>query len=204
MNGNSLASEKAIISVQNPIPPTPTPTNPPSIITQPTSQTKYIGDSVTFDVYAEGTQPLMYLWFKDNVAIQGAVTNNYTLPSVALTDAGDYSVTVSNSVGSITSNVVTLTVNEPTPTLPVITEQPSSQTIVVGDGAVFNVNATGEPPIAYQWFKDDVEIQGATGNTHIIQTSALTDAGVYKATVTNIAGTVTSNTATLTVNEPNP
>jgi hypothetical protein len=89
----------------------------------------------------------------------------------------------------------------PSPTPPIITEQPSSQTVVVGDGAVFNVNATGDQPIAYQWFKDSIEIVGATGNTHIIQTSTLNDSGIYKATVTNIAGTTTSNTATLTVNE---
>ena len=89
----------------------------------------------------------------------------------------------------------------PSPTPPVITEQPSSQTVVVGDGAAFNVNASGDSPFAYQWFKDDTEIVGATGNTHIIQTSTLNDAGIYKATVTNIAGTTTSNTATLTVNE---
>ena len=121
-----------------------------------------------------------------------------------MSDAGDYVVVVTSANGqSVTSNIATVTVINPTPTPlpPVITEQPSSQTIIVGDGAVFNVNASGESPFSYQWFKDNTEIVGATGNTYIIQTSTLNDAGDYKATVTNIAGVTTSDTATLTVNE---
>ncbi len=123
-----------------------------------------------------------------------------------MSDAGDYVVVVTSANGqSVTSNIATVTVINPTPpptpTPPVITEQPSSQTIIVGDGAVFNVNATGELPFSYQWFKNNTEIVGATGNTYIIQTSTLNDAGDYKATVTNIAGVTTSDTATLTVNE---
>jgi hypothetical protein len=89
-------------------------------------------------------------------------------------------------------------------TTPTIIEQPSNQTILLGDGAVFNVNATGESPFSYQWFKDNTEIIGATGNTYIIQTATLNDSGNYHATVTNGGGTTTSDIATLTVNEPAP
>ena len=124
-----------------------------------------------------------------------------------MSDAGDYVVVVTSANGqSVTSNIATVTVINPTPTPlpPVITEQPSSQTIIVGDGAVFNVNASGESPFSYQWFKDNTEIVGATGNTYIIQTSTLNDAGDYNGTVTNIAGTTISDTVTLTINEPNP
>lgn len=203
-NNQSVTSDEATLTVINPQPPIPV---VPYIISQPTNQTVLVGEQTTFTTIVEGGQPITYQWFKNDVEIPNATNNIYTIQSSELTDAGNYKLIATNSAGSITSNTVTLTVNEPTPptpTLPVITEQPSSQTVIIGDGVVFNVNATGDQPIAYQWFKDDVEIQGATGNTHIIQTSALTDAGNYKATVTNIAGTVTSNTATLTVNEPTP
>jgi hypothetical protein len=87
---------------------------------------------------------------------------------------------------------------------PIIIEQPSSQTILLGDGAAFNVNSIDEGPLSYQWFKDNTEIVGATGNTYIIQTSTLNDNGDYHATVTNGDGTTTSNIATLTVNTPVP
>lgn len=89
-------------------------------------------------------------------------------------------------------------------TTPIIIEQPSSQIILLGDGAAFNVNASGDGPLSYQWFKDNTEIIGATGNTYIVQTATLNDAGSYHATVTNDAGTATSDIATLTVNEPTP
>lgn len=88
--------------------------------------------------------------------------------------------------------------------IPTIIEQPSSQTILLGDGAVFNVNSIDEGPLSYQWFKDNTEIIGATGNTYIIQTTTLNDNGDHNATVTNGEGTTTSNIATLTVNTPVP
>jgi len=192
----------------------PLPWTPPYISGQPSSVAAVTGSTVTFTVMAGGPSELTYQWKKNGNDVSGETSYSYTINNIQTTDEGDYTVVVSATNGiSITSNPATLTIINPppppppppTPSLPTITEQPVSQTIIIGDGAVFNVNATGQGPIVYQWFKDDVEIQGATGNTHIIQTSALTDAGVYTATVTNIVGTVTrSNPATLTVNEPTP
>jgi hypothetical protein len=184
----------------------PLPWTPPSIVQQPQNVSVLSGSSITFTVVASGPSDLSYQWSKDSSNITNAVSSSYTIESVQDSDVGSYTVLVSGNNGqTVNSNPATLTImsppTPPTPTPPIITEQPSSQTVVVGDGAAFNVNATGESPFAYQWFKDDTEIVGATGNTHIIQTSTLTDAGDYKATVTNISGTTTSDTATLTVNE---
>ena len=184
----------------------PLPWTPPSISQQPQSAAVLSGSSVTFTVIAMGPSDLSYQWSKNSTNIVNAVSSNYTIESVQDSDVGSYTVLVSGNNGqTVNSNPATLTImsppTPPTPTPPIITEQPSSQTVVVGDGAAFNVNATGESPFAYQWFKDNTEIVGATGNTHIIQTSTLTDAGDYKATVTNISGTTTSDTATLSVNE---
>ena len=184
----------------------PLPWTPPSISQQPQSAAVLSGSSVTFTVVTMGPPDISYQWSKDGNSITNAVSSSYTIESVQDSDAGSYTVLVSGNNGqTVNSNPATLTIiphpTPPTPLPPTITEQPLNQTVVVGDGAVFNVNATGESPFAYQWFKDDTEIVGATGNTHIIQTSTLNDAGIYKSTVTNIAGTTTSNTATLTVNE---
>lgn len=185
----------------------PLPWAPPIISQQPQNAVATTGSQVVFSVTAIGASELTYQWIKDGSNIVGAVSSSYTITNVQESDAGTYSVVVSNSNGaSITSTQATLTIftptpPPPTPISPTITEQPTNQTVVVGDGAVFNVNATGDQPISYQWFKDGVEIVGGTGNTYIIQTATLTDAGDYSATVTNIAGSTTSNTATLTVNE---
>jgi hypothetical protein len=179
----------------------------PTIIEQPSSQTILLGDGAAFNINSIDEGPLSYQWFKDNAEIVGATGNTYIIQTSTLNDNGDYHATVTNGDGTTTSNIATLTVNTPvppSPTPPIIIEQPSSQTILLGDGAVFNVNASGESPFAYQWFKDNTEIVGATGNTYIIQTSTLNDTGDYKSTVTNTAGTTTSNIATLTVNVPVP
>ena len=83
----------------------------PSITTQPQSQTVNIGASVTFSVVATGTGPLSYQWKKNTVDIGGATSDSYTISSVQPTDAGSYTVVVTNSVGSVTSSAATLTVN---------------------------------------------------------------------------------------------
>ena len=193
------------------IPPIVTPPLPwssPTIVLQPQSLTVNTGSTATFTISASGKPTPTYQWRFDGTSLTDETSTTLTINDVQDTNTGSYDVVVTNDVGTVTSNIATLSVYfnpvppvPPTPLPPTITEQPLNQTVVVGDGAVFNVNASGESPFAYQWFKDNTEIVGATGNTHIIQTSTLTDAGDYKATVTNIVGTTTSNTATLTVNE---
>ena len=194
--------------INPPIVTPPLPWSSPTIVLQPQSLTVNTGSTATFTISANGKPTPTYQWRFDGTSLTDETSTTLTINDVQDTNTGSYDVVVTNDVGTVTSNIATLSVYfnpvppvPPTPLPPTITEQPSSQTVVVGDGAVFNVNASGESPFAYQWFKDDTEIVGATGNTHIIQTSTLNDAGIYKATVTNIAGTTTSNTATLTVNE---
>ena len=194
--------------INPPIVTPPLPWSSPTIVLQPQSLTVNTGSTATFTISANGKPTPTYQWRFDGTSLTDETSTTLTINDVQDTNTGSYDVVVTNDVGTVTSNIATLSVYfnpvppvPPTTLPPTITEQPSSQTVVVGDGAVFNVNASGESPFAYQWFKDDTEIVGATGNTHIIQTSTLNDAGIYKATVTNIAGTTTSNTATLTVNE---
>jgi hypothetical protein len=189
--------------INPPIVTPPLPWSLPTIVLQPHTVTVNTGSTATFTISASGKPTPTYQWRFDGTSLTDETSTTLIINDVQYINTGSYDVVVTNDIGTITSNIASLNVyfNPPQPTLPIITEQPSSQTVVVGDGAAFNVNASGESPFTYQWFKDNTEIVGATGNTHIIQTSTLNDAGVYKATVTNIAGTTTSNTATLTVNE---
>lgn len=84
----------------------------PTISTQPASQTKNVGESVTFTVVAAGAPAPTYQWKKGSSAIDGATNASYTLNSVSLTDAADYTVVVTNAGGSVTSDIATLTVNQ--------------------------------------------------------------------------------------------
>ncbi len=170
----------------------------PSITTHPQSKTVTAGDGVTFSVSASGTAPLSYQWRKGGASISGATNSSYSISSTQTGDAGSYSVVVSNSVGSATSNSASLTVNPPSP-LPRITGQPQSRTVDVGASVTFSV-ATSGPSLSYQWKKDDVAIVGATSSSFTISPARTSDSGVYTVMVWNNDGSVTSNPASLTVN----
>ncbi|MFL5731523.1 MAG: PQQ-dependent sugar dehydrogenase [Cytophagaceae bacterium] len=90
----------------------------------------------------------------------------------------------------------------PAPTAPQITTQPASQTVTQGQAVSFSVSASGMAPLSYQWQKDGVNITGATASVYSISSATASDAGQYKVTVSNTAGSSTSNGASLTVNPP--
>jgi len=86
----------------------------PIIITQPQSQTVTVSNNTSFSVVATGTQPLYYQWYYEtNSPLTDATNSTLALPDVQFGDAGDYSVTVSNSLGSTNSDFATLTVVPP-------------------------------------------------------------------------------------------
>jgi len=105
-------------------------------------------------------------------------------------------VVVSNGAGSVTSNDAALRVRTP----PTITTQPADQTVNAGQRARVSVTATGTPPFRYQWTKNGVNITGATNASYTTPPTTPRDNGtLFAVTVTNRAGSVTSNNATLTV-----
>jgi uncharacterized repeat protein (TIGR02543 family) len=172
----------------------------PAVTQQPQLQTAVIGDAATFTVAATGAAPLAYQWMKDGMPIPGATSPTLTRTALQLSDAGFYSVTISNGIGSATSAPVPLTVRATPIVTPVtIVTQPVSRTAFAGDAVSFSVTAQGVPPPSYQWFKDGAPIAGATAATLTLTNVQLNSAGAYSVTVTNVSGSVTSDPATLTV-----
>ena len=165
---------------------------PPAITSQPSAQTVAAGSAVNFSVVATGTAPLSYQWLKDGTAISGAVGATFSRNQATAADTGSYTVAVSNPFGSATSVAVTLNVNAP----PVITTQPTAQSVTAVANASFNVIATGTAPLSYQWRKDGVPISGAV-NPVLAVVPATT--GSYTVIVTNAFGSVTSSSALLAV-----
>jgi Alpha-tubulin suppressor and related RCC1 domain-containing proteins len=76
----------------------------PTIVTQPLSQTLYLGQSATFMVVATGNPIPTYQWRKNGSPINGATSAAYTLSSPGINDSGKYTVTLNNSVGSVISD----------------------------------------------------------------------------------------------------
>ncbi len=85
-------------------------------------------------------------------------------------------------------------------TVPAITMQPVSITATAGNSASFTVTASGTAPLSYQWYFGSAAISGATSATYNIANAQSANAGSYFVTVSNAAGSVSSNTVTLTVN----
>jgi Abnormal spindle-like microcephaly-assoc'd, ASPM-SPD-2-Hydin/Immunoglobulin domain len=191
----SLASIAVVLSAL-------TASNPPSITTQPVSQTVTAGQTATFLVAATGTAPLRYQWKKNGKSITGATYASYTTPVTKTSDSGaQFTVVVSNSVGTVTSSAAVLTVNTP----PSITTQPVSQTVTAGQTATFLVTATGTAPLSYQWQENGAPITGATSASYTTPAITSSDSGAqFTVVVSNSVGMAISNSALLIVTIPGP
>lgn len=82
----------------------------PTITSQPQSTSTTVGNSFSLSVTATGTAPLTYQWYLGGSAISGAASSTYSVGSASSSNAGSYTVTVSNQAGSVTSNAATVTV----------------------------------------------------------------------------------------------
>ncbi|MFC1654911.1 immunoglobulin domain-containing protein, partial [Myxococcota bacterium] len=86
-----------------------------------------------------------------------------------------------------------------TPQPPQITQHPQDQTVLVGEEAVFSVQATGSPPPTFQWQRDGSDVNGQTNSTLRFNAAGGDDGARFRCVATNSAGSDTSNEALLTV-----
>ncbi|HEV7860549.1 MAG TPA: PQQ-dependent sugar dehydrogenase [Pyrinomonadaceae bacterium] len=88
---------------------------------------------------------------------------------------------------------------------PSITTQPASQSALAGQPVTFSVAASGSQPLSYQWQRNGVNINGATGASYTIPAVAPGDNNAhFRVIVTNTFGSTTSNDAILTIQQSNP
>jgi len=171
------------------------PTTSATIITQPQDLFVSQGDPATFTVTANGTAPLYYQWRFSGTNVAGATNTSYTRANVQLTDAGLYSVIVSNAFRTTTSSNALLTVI----VSPVITVPPLSQGVPPDQAATFTVAAAGTPPLTYQWRFNNAALSGRTAATLTIPFARTTNVGAYSVLVSNAYGVALSPDAQLTL-----
>lgn len=169
----------------------------PSISAHPVGGSYSQGQSVTLTVTATGGAPLSYRWFKDGTAVAGAAGASLAIPSLQSNNAGLYTVSVTNTVGTTTSAGALIQVSA----APTITTHPVGQTAFVGNSVTFTVAATGNPGPNYQWSRNAVNIDNAVFSSLTINAAQKSDAGLYRVTVSNSIGSVTSAPAALSVND---
>ena len=174
----------------------------PTIAGQPLSRTNGVGTTASFTVTAVGSDPLYYQWQRGGTNllnlgnVSGTTSNVLTLANVQLADATNYTVVVTNYLGTVTSSNATLTVVVPV----TLTTQPVSQTVDAGTDVTFTVGATGSLPFTYQWWWNGAPISGATSALLVRSAVPTNWAGNYSAVVNNAANLpATSTNAVLTV-----
>jgi hypothetical protein len=199
---------------------------PPSISTQPVSQTVNAGSGVILNVVASGSSALSYQWYFDGSAIVGSTGATLSLSNVTAANGGAYSVDVTDSFGNeTTSSNATLTVTSVTQSP--IAAQPMSQTIATGSTVVFTVGANGSVQSSlakpagqtaklssgttFQWqfngvnLSDGNGISGSAGPQLVIQGAGAANTGDYDCIVTTGGVAAQSNSASLMVgNVANP
>jgi hypothetical protein len=168
-------------------------------VMQPQSVVANLGDTFALSAMADGVAPITYQWFDDGLFMPEATNATLTLTNVILTSAGGYYLTASNSSGVVTSAVAFVAVILP-PGAPTISQQPQSQSVLVGVAVSFTVVASGTGPFTYQWQKNGVAINGATAPTFTIAGVGIGDAGAYTVLVSNGGGTTPSQAGILTIN----
>ena len=172
--------------------------------------TVYAGETVVLSSGVSGPAN-GYYWQWDNgsggtsfVPIAGATALNYTQATAGLLGSYQYEFVATNSSSSVTSSMVTLTVNAAT--APFITSgiTPGSAARYVGGSVTFAAAFDGNHPITYQWQVDKgggfVGIAGATNTSLTLTNLQLSDAGNYRLATTNSIGGNVSPAAALTVN----
>ena len=169
----------------------------PTIATQPQNVVALAGQNASFTVAPVDVDlTTTYQWFKNGTFLPGATNSTLALTNVQLADAGAYTVTITNGLGSVTSLPALLSGANP---LPTIMAQPIAASGTAGGSTSLTVAATGTGPLAYQWRKFGVPLAGAISATLNLAALGLDAAGYYDVLVSDGLSTRVSASTSLTV-----
>jgi hypothetical protein len=182
----------------------------PTVTTQPSSATTVASQAASFTAAASGNPAPAVQWqvsmdggttFTD---IDGATSTTLSVTPTAADNGNEYEAVFTNSLGSVTTNPATLTVDTP----PTVTTEPTDVSVVTGQSATFTAAASGSPTPTVQWQVSTdggntfTPIAGATSDTYTLTTAAGESGNQYQAVFTNSAGSADSSAATLTLDTP--
>jgi hypothetical protein len=159
------------------------------------------------DASYNGDQELSYQWYLNGNILEGQTDSSLYFDPVLLTDAGNYTVNVSNAFGNVTSDPIVVTVDVG-PEHPQITTQPVATTGNSGGNATLSVAGTGgSADLQFLWLHDGIPVTDSdrimgSDSANLTFTGLLPeDAGDYQVVVYNGVGyPVTSDVVKVTVN----
>jgi Immunoglobulin domain/Immunoglobulin I-set domain len=159
----------------------------PEITVQPSPVTLVYGQTATFSLVADGQTPLTYKWQKDgsditNPNAHGVNTDSLSISNITTADVGNYTCTVTDQAGPLTSDPAYLSLNDPG----IISITPAvGQTVTNGGMAHFSVVAAGSSALSYQWqfngnpLNNGGRISGALSSALTIGNASAADDGTY-------------------------
>ena len=154
------------------------------------------GTPLILSVPVSGIGPFTYQWFLNSTAISGATSATYSLPRLTAANAGNYSLQVTNSVGSTTIPAGSVSVSGSSAGVPQITLQPLNKVVAPGGVFALATSASGAS-ISYQWFLNGTALSGENGPVILRTNVNAGDVGDYTVRVTNSAGSITSESASV-------
>jgi len=173
---------------------------PPFTIIQPIGGTIKEGNNFTISVRVIGSPPFTYRWYKNNSPIQNGTNPDLPISNATINDDAYYFCRISNnsSKNSYTTDSNTVKLN--VLASPVIVTQPTSINTNPSTTIFFSASATGSVPITYNWYKGSTLVSSSVNNSYYIFNTQLTDLGNYRCVMSNLVGSVTSNTVQLSLN----
>jgi alpha-tubulin suppressor-like RCC1 family protein len=165
----------------------------PQITKSPDSVTVHVGATALFTAEVTGVQPLTLQWLHDGIPVTDATNRYLVLDNAQMSDVGNYTLAVTNSLGKATSAPGTLSVLRE----PYVVTSPIYTSVLVGQSFCIPASVTGEQPISYQWRKNGIplsdggRVSGATSSILCISSSDFIDGGDYQLMLNNSYGSFT-------------
>jgi len=177
---------------------------PPVILIRPVGVTNGTGSTLSFYIECSGSVPMGFEWRQGSIARANIVLNStqctFTIPYALPATSATWRVVITNSgspTATVNSTFAVLVLNPPA-----ITNQPVSRTDNVGTNASFSVVAGPTNQLFYQWYFLNSPLAAATNATLNLTNVQAANVGGYFVIVTNVAGSATSQVATLGLNGP--
>ena len=194
LDGMNFAGNPRIIDVRIDLSADENQDNLPVIIAQPAGGTFCIGDDHILEVQCEGSDTVLFNWFRNETSVVGQDKDNtLELDSILIADEGTYHCEISNSYGKVLSTTVYIKVIEK----PHILVQPRDTWHEPGKPLSFHVVHSGSSPITYQWQKDGKVIPGEVVPEYRFTPVDSSQEGNYVCTLSNNCGSVKTDPAAL-------
>jgi hypothetical protein len=163
----------------------------PEFTTQPSGAKVLLGGAATFTALARGTEPLVWQWFHGDALVAGAAGTSLSLTNIQASDAGEYRLWATNTVGATSSIPALLEVI----LAPEFTLQPVAQGAAPGATIVLQTAVVASAPPSWQWYFNGAPIQDATNAQLAVTQCGPAKYGDYWVVATNGYGATRSAAA---------